>query len=185
MREDRLKLWKQQKRLKYTNENLENLFSFFLVLRQEIVVEVHRYTVVQVYAPFWKNFLQDPELFWTEHDDIKETAWLHWDSTYLNFALGFHKLQFGLCKLQLHLSQLLLQCILLIICFYAFILHAYSRQLQCPLLTENLTAVFAGHHFTLKYPESSFLIHVTEVAVLPGRAVFTLDCFSVSNAPII
>lgn len=99
------------------------------------------------------------------------TTLLYLDATYLNFALGLHKLQFGLCKLQLHLSQLLLQCILLIICFDAFVVRAYSRHLQCPLLAENLTAVFAGHHFTLKYPESSFLIPVTGAAVLPGRAI--------------
>uniref|UniRef100_A0A8C0M2A6 Mitochondrial ribosomal protein S14 n=1 Tax=Canis lupus familiaris TaxID=9615 RepID=A0A8C0M2A6_CANLF len=68
----------------------------------------------------------------------------------LDFALGLHQLQFGLCQLQLHLPQLLLQGILLIIQFQPLLLPAYGCELQSALFAENVAAVFTSHHFTLK-----------------------------------
>lgn len=68
----------------------------------------------------------------------------------LDATLGLHQLQFGLCKLQFHLPQLLLQFVLLLVQGLSrCLVPAGGRRLEGPWGAEQVPAVLTAHYFTL------------------------------------
>lgn len=69
---------------------------------------------------------------------------------YLYFTFCFHKLQFGLRQLKLHLPQLVFQHFLLLICVLIWTILGWTSNLHTAFFIEELPAMFTVIHFLLK-----------------------------------